>query len=263
MYVGILIINIEILDNCDDYKLIYKIKNYIMVIYKILNLINGKIYIGKTINDKDNYFGSGVLIKRSIKKYGIENFKKEIIDNAETIEELNEKEKYWISECKSNDLNIGYNISAGGDGGDLITNNPKKEDFLQYCRNRKGEKNGMYGKNHTAESLELMSKNRKGKCKGKPTWNKGLTKSNYSKEYIIKLCDKKGDKNPMAKKYRILSPNNEKFIINGELDKFAISKNFSPTTLRYFVNKGIIPFPNRKCSIERKNMIGWRIDLIT
>ena len=42
-----------------------------MVIYKITNSVNNKVYIGKTICDKDDYFGSGVLIKRAIKKIWI------------------------------------------------------------------------------------------------------------------------------------------------------------------------------------------------
>lgn len=47
-----------------------------MVIYKTTNLINGKIYIGQDSKDRPNYYGSGKLIHRAIKKYGKENFKK-------------------------------------------------------------------------------------------------------------------------------------------------------------------------------------------
>ena len=47
-----------------------------MEIYKITNLINNKIYIGKDTTSDPNYFGSGLLINRAFKKYGKENFTK-------------------------------------------------------------------------------------------------------------------------------------------------------------------------------------------
>lgn len=87
-----------------------------MIIYKTTNLINGKIYIGKDTKNNTKYFGSGILIERSIKKYGKDNFKKEILEYC-TIDNINDKEKFWIKEMNSQDINIGYNISKGGDGG--------------------------------------------------------------------------------------------------------------------------------------------------
>ena len=65
-----------------------KEKHY--VIYQVTNLLNGKIYIGKheTFDINDDYMGSGKLIKRAIKKYGVENFKKEILFDFETEEEM-------------------------------------------------------------------------------------------------------------------------------------------------------------------------------
>ena len=98
-----------------------------MEIYKITNLINSKIYIGKDTTSDPNYYGSGILIRKSIQKYGIENFLKEVIDTAENNLELSEKEKYWISFYDSTNREIGYNISKGGDGGDTISGNPNRD----------------------------------------------------------------------------------------------------------------------------------------
>lgn len=97
-----------------------------MYIYKIKNKINNKIYIGqstKPINKSRDYFGSGILIQKAIKKYGISNFEKTILCECKTRWELNEKEIYYISKYKSNEQ--GYNISDGGNGGNLgdVVNN--------------------------------------------------------------------------------------------------------------------------------------------
>ena len=91
-------------------------KHYI--IYQITNLLNGKIYIGKheTTNIDDDYMGSGKLIKRAMKKYGIENFKKEILFDFETEAEMNSKEKEIVNEdfLLRGDV---YNLMPGGSGG--------------------------------------------------------------------------------------------------------------------------------------------------
>lgn len=100
-----------------------------MLIYKITNLINNKIYIGKhNRNDLGYYFGSGTLLKRAIKKYGKENFKIEILEkNILTEDECSIAEKHYISELNSLDKTVGYNIAIGGEGGDTFSNNPNKE----------------------------------------------------------------------------------------------------------------------------------------
>ena len=70
-----------------------------MIIYKTTNLINGKIYIGRAtgIRVKNNYFGSGKLLKRAIIKYGQENFRRITIDVADSIVQLNLKEsRRWL-----------------------------------------------------------------------------------------------------------------------------------------------------------------------
>lgn len=84
--------------------------------YKITNLINNNFYYGihSTSNLEDGYMGSGLALKRAIKKYGIENFKKEILKFFDTREECANYEKDVVNENLVSDINC-YNISLGGE----------------------------------------------------------------------------------------------------------------------------------------------------
>jgi hypothetical protein len=88
------------------------------LIYKITNTVNHKFYIGKhkTKIKEDTYFGSGLLLERAIKKYGKENFTKEILHEFLTEEEMNTKEAEIVNDqfILRNDT---YNVSLGGSGG--------------------------------------------------------------------------------------------------------------------------------------------------
>lgn len=88
-----------------------------MYIYKITNDVNNKVYIGQTIrliqqrfnrhiNDATNNI-INTHFARAIRLYGVEHFSIEQIDSASSQEELNEKERYWISFYNS--INDGYN----------------------------------------------------------------------------------------------------------------------------------------------------------
>lgn len=85
------------------------------VIYRITNMLNGMIYIGQhtTTNPNDDYMGSGKYIIRAIKKYGIENFKKEILFECSSQEELNAKERELVNEDFVN-RDDTYNLVLGG-----------------------------------------------------------------------------------------------------------------------------------------------------
>lgn len=100
-----------------------------MTIYKTTNLMNGKIYVGQDSHDNPEYLGSGLLIKRAIKKYGKENFTKEILEECDCQDLLNEREVFWIKELNSTNLKIGYNICKGGHSGDSFTNHPNREEI--------------------------------------------------------------------------------------------------------------------------------------
>ena len=97
------------------------------IIYKILNLINSKVYIGQDSHNNPSYYGSGVQIINAIKKYGKDNFKKEILEVCD-LALLGEREKYWISKYNSTDRSIGYNMTNGGIGGDTWTGRVHNEE---------------------------------------------------------------------------------------------------------------------------------------
>lgn len=94
-------------------------------IYKIENLINGKIYIGQSVdiqyrfsnhksesfNPKSNAYDTA--IHRAIRKYGVNNFSFEIVEECKQ-EQLSEREIYWIDYFHS--FGNGYNLTTGGEG---------------------------------------------------------------------------------------------------------------------------------------------------
>ena len=94
-------------------------------IYKVTNTINGKYYIGQTIqNVKERFYQhcatkcskavSNMAIHRAIKKYGKSNFTVEVIEEIDSAN-LNDRERYWIKYYNS--YNNGYNSTKGGQDG--------------------------------------------------------------------------------------------------------------------------------------------------
>lgn len=90
-----------------------------MIIYITTNLINGKKYIGKDEKNNPKYIGSGNLFKSAIKKYGKENFQKEILATAFDKEDLCELETYYIEYYCAQTSDMFYNTAPGGNGGKL------------------------------------------------------------------------------------------------------------------------------------------------
>ena len=117
-----------------------------MIIYCITNKINGKPYIGQTIRTleeriADHKHCKKTLIGKAIQKYGWSDktFKVEILEVCETLEQLNEREKFWIAKYNSIVPN-GYNMTEGGSIG--IPGKPKSEATrarmkLAQAKNRK------------------------------------------------------------------------------------------------------------------------------
>ena len=163
-------------------------KKYYGYVYLTTNLINNKKYIGQHRGEpNDSYFGSGIYIKQAIKKYGKENFKKEILCYADSQEELNKLEIEFITLHNAVEDEMYYNIALGG-----------------YTPVAVG---GMKGKKHTEETkqklreLNLGENNPNfGKC-GELNPGYGKPRSEETKRKIsetrIKLGLAKGENNPM------------------------------------------------------------------
>src|ERR1035437_5661412 len=88
------------------------------LVYKLTNLVNGKIYIGchMTKDLDDDYMGSGTILKYAKKKYGIENFKKDILSTHETPEQMLIEEARLVNEEFLGREDV-YNLTCGGRGG--------------------------------------------------------------------------------------------------------------------------------------------------
>lgn len=166
-----------------------------MQIYRITNKLNNKIYIGQDTRNRKNYFGSGNLITRALKKYGKENFTKEILWECDTIEELNEKEIFFIAKYNSTHRRIGYNIVGGGYGSlgyDAPAHVRKK-----WSDRQRGEKNHFYGKKHSEEFKQKVSAKLKGRKltpEHRENIGKGNTGKKRSPEHVAKMREQCGEK---------------------------------------------------------------------
>jgi hypothetical protein len=119
------------------------------IIYKITNKVNNKFYIGKHQTKKldDGYMGSGKLIKAAIKKYGSENFIKEILHIYDNEKDMNFKEKEMVVISEDS-----YNLCDGGKGGFGYINRSGKNLYGKNGNSDNGGKNLLHGK----EFIEVL-----------------------------------------------------------------------------------------------------------
>ena len=114
-------------------------------IYKITNKINGKSYIGQTIqNVKERFYQHcatkcsqailNMVIHKAITKYGKSNFTIEVIEEVESTN-LNDREKYWIRYYDS--YNNGYNSTEGGQDGIKLFKNLDTESIVREYKSGK------------------------------------------------------------------------------------------------------------------------------
>lgn len=115
-----------------------------MYVYETTNLINGKKYIGvcltKNKKKSEVYLGSGLLLLKSIKKYGRHNFKKEIIKEFSNEKDARDYERYLISKMNAISSNDYYNLTPGGYGGFTICRKISEDTKRKISKANKGKK---------------------------------------------------------------------------------------------------------------------------
>jgi len=197
-------------------------------VYKILNLVNGKFYIGSTTqsfkkrgvqhySDLVRGVHKNSYLKYSWNKYGEKSFKFEIVEFCESQDSLT-REQYWLDFTKSYDKTIGYNINP------LASGTPNM--IPEVIEKRRQTMLRRYASGEITSYL-----------KGKPAWNKGqpmteewkqnLRKPKTVTDTLIKSRKKKSE-NARNKSPKILIYNNEGNYIktfNSSMDVYDYSLN--------------------------------------
>ncbi len=163
------------------------------IIYKTTNMITNEYYIGKhyTENLNDGYLGSGSKFTEDVKKYGKENFFRNILQFCKSYDEMNEAEAKWINENTMNDP-MCLNLRTGGEYNVKISDEYRKK-ISKGKLGQKWNKEMRDKMNSIMSSPEFKEKQRITHL-GKTPWNKGQ-KNVYSDETKQKMSEaKRGEK---------------------------------------------------------------------
>lgn len=187
-----------------------------MLIYKVINKLNKKEYVGKTVTtlEKRKRYGYGnSYFQKALEKYGEKNFKWEILWDGNCSKSfLNELEKYYI--YFHDTYNSGYNLTIGGESSPM--SNPI---VAKKCSNTKK------GMKFSEEHKRNIAKANKGYKK--PHF-KGKKHSEKSKNKISKSLSKRT--------YLVITPNKNKYVVKN-LNNFCNERNLNSGGM-YFVANG-------------------------
>jgi hypothetical protein len=242
------------------------------IVYQTTNLVNLKIYIGihSTNNLDDGYIGSGKTMIKAIKKYGKENFKKEILHYCKSREEACDVELYLVNEQFVERPDV-YNIRLGGGNKGVMSKESKIKlsNSLKKTYSNNNYINKHIGRKRSEETKEKML-----------IKNKRSFKEKYGERYlemIDKCCRKFKEENGFygknhtektkkilseirSKNYIIKSPLNEVINFKGILRDFCNNNDLSFSCLYRNINKGIIQETSyTKRSQLTTNCVGWEI----
>jgi hypothetical protein len=196
-------------------------------LYQISNKVTGEFYTGVHHGMEQNgYWGSGIRIKRSIKKYGKDNFEYRIWFIGET-NVAYELEKIIVNEEEINNNPLCLNLKVGGFGGTKLSQSAKQQ-FL-------GENNHFFGKTHSEETRKKISDAKKG-CTLDPEVYVKRTEKHLDK-YKESIANARAIKQntQMLKTYVLKNPDGQVMEIKGynELKKYGNPDSLSA------VSKGV------------------------
>lgn len=207
-------------------------------IYEIKNLINGKVYIGQSIDIESRIEAhkkreSNEHLKNAFKKYGLNNFKFSILKECKK-EDLSFYEHFYIIANCSFDSRYGYNCTLGGEEYSIFNNESlqkisdgvknslaKSEKWKAYCKSRFGQK-------HSDKTKKKMSES------AKNSWKKGRDTSNYKGGVTPENLESRRLKCSLASKGKIVLNNGKRQIqVKPEDINIYLEKGFK---------KGRLPF---------------------
>ena len=215
-------------------------KSYIfigMVVYQTINLINGKKYIGKDEKNKKSYLGSGITLKKAIKKYGKENFIKEILEYCLNSEHLQEREEYWLKYYDVENNPLYYNRTNMHRG-------PKKGS--KHIHHKKGKEHKNTGKVRNKEQRHRMSQIKIGKPSGKLGYK-------CTDEQRINLSKPKSSEHIQKLKQRVIS-DQQRY----KMSQSSLGKNKRPKkpVLQYDLQGNFIrEWPSIKEAVKQTNIV--------
>lgn len=184
---------------------------------------NGKRYIGITRTAAKRRWGNGdnykscPLVYRAIKKYGWENISHEILEEVHTIEEAEEKERYYIKYFDTQNPSHGYNILPGGD----VSENCATDEM------RKKLGNGWRGKHRSDAEKEKISQGvKRAFSRSESNGHFGIEASKETKEKMSKAHSERWAQNPELRekasirmKERMADPNYKEKVVSN-LEKY-------------------------------------------
>lgn len=215
-------------------------KEIFYILYETTNLINGKKYRGihKASKLEDGYIGSGLAFELAVKKYGKENFNREVLKFCESYDELLELEKIYVDEDWVNDKS-NYNLKTGGQSAGILSEESRNkisetlkktyENGYEGTRGKIKEPLNNEQKKNISDGVKKHWENTPHNRIGVEPWNKGLKGAQEAWNKGLKMesmtDDEKEKRSKSLKEYFKNNPHPSKGLEPWNKGKKGLQKN--------------------------------------